>query len=77
MILKPCSRLVNTIKTATALLDAVGKRVIIIVADASKYLNGEMPTAEPDQQSLDGIDSVEVYDHTPVADSCPATAVDA
>ena len=35
-----------------ALLDAVGKRVLLVVADAEQYLGGELPQAQPDQPDL-------------------------
>lgn len=56
-----------------ALLDAVGKPVLIVVASAEQFLGGERPKSDPDQRELpiaeDGSDD------TPVADNAPATAV--
>lgn len=48
-----------------ALLDAVGKPVLIVVASAAQFMGGEIPKAEADQRELD----------VPVADNCEATAV--
>lgn len=57
-----------------ALLDAVGKPVLIVVAGSSQFLGGELPKADPDQQSLltagDGTEG----DDTPVADNTLAAA---
>ena len=39
-------------KSRHALLDAVGKRVLLVVADPEPYLAGEMPRADPQQQEL-------------------------
>jgi hypothetical protein len=35
-----------------ALLDSVGKAVLIVVADSSQFLNGEMPKPDPQQPDL-------------------------
>lgn len=35
-----------------ALLDAVGKRVLLVVAETEPYLGGEMPQSDPDQPDL-------------------------
>lgn len=45
-----------------ALLDAVGKPVLLVVASHQQFLGGELPKSDPDQPDL------------PVADNCPATA---
>jgi len=50
-----------------ALLDSVGKAVLIVVADPSAFLNGELPKPDPQQADLIG-------DDQPVADNCPALA---
>lgn len=47
-----------------ALLDSVGKAVLIVVADANQFLGGEIPAADPNQLPLD----------TPVADGGMAKA---
>lgn len=52
------------------LLDAVGKAVLIVVADAEQYQGGETPKAEADQRELL---SDEAGD-TPVADNTMAAA---
>lgn len=56
------------------LLDAVGKTVLIVVSDAKPYMAGGIPKADADQRELPLAD---FGDDQPVADSCPATAVDA
>lgn len=48
-----------------ALLDSVGKAVLIVVADASQFLGGALPAPDPNQLPLD----------TPVADNGTATAL--
>lgn len=45
-----------------ALLDSVGKAVLIVVADAKQFMGGAIPKPDPDQGDL------------PIADQCPATA---
>lgn len=50
-----------------ALLDAVGKPVLIVVAGNSQFLGGEIPAPEPNQADLD----------IPVGDNGRATAVSA
>jgi len=49
-----------------ALLDSVGKPVLIVVASSEQYMGGELPTADPDQRPL--------LDGTPVADNTLAAA---
>lgn len=49
-----------------ALLDSVGKPVLIVVSDPSPFLAGDLPKSDPDQPDL--ID-------TPVADNGKATAL--
>lgn len=51
-------------KNRHALLDSVGKAVLIVVADSNQFMGGDIPKAEPNQLPLD----------TPVADNCPATS---
>lgn len=48
-----------------ALLDSVGKAVLIVVADAQQFMGGDVPEPDPDQLSL------------PVADAGRATRGDA
>lgn len=50
-----------------ALLDSVGKAVLIVVADPSAFLNGELPKPDPQQGDLIG-------DDMSVADNCSALA---
>jgi hypothetical protein len=59
-----------------ALLDAVGKQVLVVVGDSKHFLAGEMPRAEPTQMPLAGVDTQPdaSANDTPVADNCPATA---
>jgi hypothetical protein len=54
-----------------ALLDSVGKPVLIVVASAEPYLGGDVPKPEPAQRRLE---LVEAADDTPVADNGLATA---
>jgi hypothetical protein len=54
-----------------ALLDSVGKPVLIVVASADPYLGGDVPKPEPAQRRLE---LVEAADDTPVADNGLATA---
>lgn len=53
-----------------SLLDAVGKPVLLVVASAAEFMGGEMPKSDATQLPIDGLDP-------PIADGCPATAVDA
>jgi hypothetical protein len=46
-----------------ALLDAVGRTVLLVVAGADPFMGGDIPKADPDQQEL------------PIADNCPATTI--
>lgn len=64
-----------------ALLDAVGKPVLIVVAGAAQFMGGEIPKAEADNKPLFPADSTApapdattTESDTPVADNCPATA---
>jgi hypothetical protein len=43
------------------LFDATGQTVLIVVADADKYMGGEMPEAEADQRTID--DYVKQFAH--------------
>ncbi|WP_408953014.1 hypothetical protein [Lysobacter sp. Hz 25] len=74
-----------------ALLDAVGKPVLIVVAGSDGYMGGKIPKAERDQRALPGFKEPESVpdsatpstaadaeaDTGPVADNCPATAAEA
>lgn len=60
-----------------ALLDAVGKPVLIVVAGSSQFMGGETPKSEPDQRELVVDGSDDSADDTPVADNSPATAAEA
>lgn len=73
-----------------ALLDAVGKPVLIVVAGSDGYMGGKIPKAERDQRALPGFKEPESVpdsatpstadgepDNGPVADNCPATAAEA
>ena len=55
------------------LLDAVGKPVLIVVASSEEFMGGAIPKADPNQLPLD----VDAANDSPVADNCPATAVNA
>lgn len=59
-----------------ALLDSVGKPVLIVVADSSQFMGGDRPRADPQQPDLPGTDADDGQ-NTPVADNCPATAAEA
>jgi hypothetical protein len=63
-----------------ALLDAVGKPVLIVVASSSQFMGGKLPTSEPDQRAIDGLNNEaseapgETEGDTPVADNTVAAA---
>ena len=53
------------------LVDAQGSAVMIVIADAEPYAGGDKPKSQKDQRALALNDTSK-----PVADSCPATAVE-